>query len=204
METVLFALAGYLIGSIPVAYLIAKHRHGIDLRNNGSGNIGARNAFEVTGNKRTGFAVLVLDMHKGIIPIVILSKLGYCEAIPIVAITIIIGHCYPIWLKFHGGRGLATGGAIALLMSPDILLCWIIVYLLSGLIKKQVHIQAVVAMIGCVVFELIAYGSPYFFNTRFVCVTDKVMLHYSVLGILFIILSRHIQPVFDLIKKRKS
>src|SRR5438876_842163 len=115
METFLFAFAGYLIGSIPVAFLITRKRHDIDLRHEGSGNIGARNAFEVTGNKRTGFAVLIIDMHKGIIPLVILSKLQYCDVIPIVAVTIILGHCYPLWLKFHGGRGLATAAAIAIL-----------------------------------------------------------------------------------------
>ncbi len=200
METFLFALAGYLIGSIPVAYLLARKRHGVDLRREGSGNIGARNAFDVTGNKRLGFAVLILDMHKGIIPLVILSKLGFCEAIPIVVVTIIIGHCYPIWLKFHGGRGLATGGAIALLISPYILLCWIILYLVSGFIKRQVHLQAMIATLGCFIFELVAYGSPYFFHTRFICVTDMVMLHYSILTILLIIISRHVQPVNELIK----
>src|SRR5438046_2843322 len=106
METFLFALAGYFIGSIPVAYLLAKKRHDIDLRREGSGNIGARNVFEVTGNKRIGFAVLLLDMLKGIIPLLILNELDYCSMIPIAAVTIILGHCYPLWLKFHGGRGL--------------------------------------------------------------------------------------------------
>jgi len=201
METFILALAGYFIGSIPVAYLLTKKRHGIDLRKKGSGNIGARNAYEVTGNKRTGFAVLLLDMHKGIIPLVILSKLGLCEAIPFVAVTIIFGHCYPVWLKFHGGRGLATGAAIALLMSPAILLCWIVIYLLSGFIKKQVHIQSVIATIGCIVFALFAYGSPYLFYAKYVCVTDDRSLLYPLLAMLLIILSSHIQPVYQLFKE---
>src|SRR5436305_14159956 len=118
METFLFAVAGYLIGSIPVAYLFGKRRHGLDLRQHGSRNIGVRNIYDVTGNKRAAFAVLVLDMHKGIIPLVIMSKTGYCEPISITAAAIVLGHCYPLWLKFQGGRGLATAAAISLLLSP--------------------------------------------------------------------------------------
>ncbi len=203
METFFFALAGYFIGSIPVAYLLVRKKHGVDLRYQGSGNIGARNAFEVTDNKRLGFTVLILDMHKGIIPLVILSKIGFCEVIPIVAVTIILGHCYPIWLKFHGGRGLATSAAIALLISPDILLCWIIVYFVSGFFKKQVHIQSLIAIISCIIFALAAYDRPLFFNFRFLCIGSKLTLHYSVLAMLVIILSRHIQPVYELLREKR-
>jgi acyl-phosphate glycerol 3-phosphate acyltransferase len=202
METVLFAIAGYLIGSIPVAYLLARKRHGIDLRREGSGNIGARNAFDVTGNKRLGFAVLVLDMHKGIIPLVILDSFGYSSMIPIVAVTIVLGHCYPLWLKFHGGRGLATGGTIMLLIAPKILLCWVILYYISSLIKKQVHVQAFIAITGCIVFEFIAQQYSLFSDFRIIDVADKLAVHYSVLAILMISLSRHIQPVRELFQTK--
>lgn len=204
METFFFGFAGYLIGSIPVAFLLARKKHGVDLRQEGSRNIGARNAFEATGNKRLGFVVLILDMLKGIVPLIILDKLGYCGMIPVVAVTMVLGHCYPVWLKFHGGRGLATGAAIALMMVPDILLCWIIIYLVAGLIKKQVHIQALIATAGCIFFELIAYKNPLFFNVSFVCMRDKEAIQYSMLSILFIILSRHIQPVYTLLRSERS
>ena len=202
METLLFALIGYLIGSIPVAYLLARKKHGVDLRREGSRNIGARNAFEVTGNKRLGYTVLVLDIFKGIIPLVVLNTLGYCDVIPIAAVTIILGHCYPVWLKFHGGRGLATGAAITLLISPYILLCWIIVYFISGLIKKQVHLQAFFATLGCIIFELAFYERLLFLKFRFLCIGSELTLHYSILAILVIILSRHIQPVNELLRKK--
>ena len=198
MLTFLFAFAGYLIGSIPVAYLIAHRRHGIDLRKFGSRNIGARNAFEATGNKRTGFAVLVLDMHKGIIPLVILAKLEYCDMIPIVAATIILGHCYPIWLKFHGGRGLATASAIALLISPSLLLIWIVLYLIVGIIKSQVHIQAFVATFGALLFELFGATNIFFGKGGMICTGEH--LHEAMIIILLIILSRHIEPVYKLYK----
>ena len=204
METFLFALFGYLIGSIPVAYLLVRKKHGADLRQSGSRNIGARNAFEVTGNKRLGFTVLSLDMLKGIIPLIILDNLGYCEMISIIAVTIILGHCYPLWLKFHGGRGLATGAAIALLTAPQILLCWLIIYFLSGVLKKQVHLQALSATLGCIIFELAVYGSQIFSNFRFLCIGSELILHYCLLAILLIITSRHIQPVYELVQKKKT
>ena len=202
METFLFALGGYLIGSIPVAYLLARKRHGIDLRREGSRNIGARNAFEVTGNKRIGFAVLVLDMHKGIIPLAILNGLGYCDAIPVAAVTIVLGHCYPVWLKFHGGRGLATGGAIMLLISPVILLAWIVLYGLAGILRSQVHLQALAATLGCFFFELIAGGDLLSGKARIVCTGSHS--HETILVILAIVLSRHIEPVYTLLRKAKA
>ena len=201
METLLFALGGYLIGSIPIGFLLARSRHGIDLRREGSGNIGARNAFEVTGNKRIGFAVLSLDILKGIIPLLIVQSLGYCEMIPAVAVTIVLGHCYPVWLKFHGGRGLATGAAISLMIAPSILLCWIIVYYLSGSIKKQVHLQSFAATVGCIVFVFIAHTNPWFYEFRFICPGDKDIFYYPTIVILFIILSRHIQPLYAPFRK---
>ncbi|MDP4220241.1 MAG: glycerol-3-phosphate acyltransferase [Bacteroidota bacterium] len=204
MDTFLFACAGYIIGSIPVAYLLARKQFGIDLRHNGSHNIGARNAYESTGNKRLGITVLILDMHKGIIPLLLLDKLGYCSMTPIIAATIILGHCYPIWLKFHGGRGLATGAAIMLLTSPDILLCWLIVYGVSGFLKKNVHFQSLAATVGCAVFELLVYPSSLFFHFHFVCKGDPLAFHYSTLGMLMIILSRHIQPVIALFRKTQA
>jgi len=199
MGTFFFALAGYLIGSIPVAYLLSKKRHGIDLRTSGSRNIGARNAYEVTGNKRTGFAVLVLDMLKGIIPLLILDKSGYCDVIPIVAITIILGHCYSVWLKFHGGRGLATAAAIALLISPVILLAWVLLYILIGLLKSQVHIQASIATLGCILIELFTDSNSIFSKGGILCAGEH--LHTAIIIMLLIIISRHVQPLYELLRK---
>lgn len=204
METFLFCIAAYLIGSIPVAYLVVQKKHRRDLRTEGSKNIGSRNAFEVTGDKQTGYLILILDMLKGAVPLFILSISGYCLIIPFAAVTIVLGHCYPIWLRFHGGRGLATAAAITLLMSPDILLCWLILYFVCGFIKKQVHIQAFTAIIGTMLFELLAYKSPLFFNTHFICIGNNELLHYSMLGILFIAMTRHIHPLYELIHKKTS
>jgi glycerol-3-phosphate acyltransferase PlsY len=196
METFLYGLAGYLIGSIPVAYILAKKKQGIDLRNFGSGNIGARNAYEVTGNKRIGFSVLVLDMHKAIIPLVILDKMGKSEMIPVAAVTIILGHCYPVWLKFRGGRGLATAAAIALLLSPVILLLWLILYFLTGVIKSKVHIQAFVATLGVLVIELFGGVSTSFRNGALLWLPDA-HIQEALICVLIIILSRHILPVYS-------
>ncbi|MFI5263029.1 MAG: glycerol-3-phosphate acyltransferase [Candidatus Kapaibacterium sp.] len=204
METFLFALCGYLIGSVPVAYLLARKRNGIDLRKEGSGNVGARNAYEVTGNKGLGFTVLLFDMLKGILPLIIVAGSGYCKMLPVVAVTIVLGHCYPVWLKFHGGRGLATGAAIAALIAPDSIACWVVVYLLSGFIRKQVHLQTLIATLICLIFTFVGYDSVHFFNIRFICQGDKYLFQYSIVGILCIILSRHVQPVYELLIKKNA
>jgi glycerol-3-phosphate acyltransferase PlsY len=119
--------------------------------------------------------------------------------IPIVAAAIVLGHCYPVWLKFHGGRGLATSAAIALLISPVILLIWIILYFLTGILKSQVHIQALVATFGCLLFELFGDTNILFGNGGIIC--SGAYLHEAMIAILLIILSRHIEPVYSLIRK---
>ncbi|MEP7235535.1 MAG: glycerol-3-phosphate 1-O-acyltransferase PlsY [Ignavibacteriota bacterium] len=201
METFLFAIIGYLLGSIPFAYLIVRTYHRVDLRSEGSKNIGARNAFEVTANKKLGFSVLILDLLKGIIPLILLSELGFCAETPLVAAMIVLGHCFPVWLRFHGGRGLATGAGIALLISPDSLLCWLLIYFLMGIVRKQVHIQSLVATLATLIFAVTAYSSPLFFKFRFICQGDKYLFQVSIIAILCIILVKHIEPVYRLITK---
>jgi len=201
MESLLFATAGYLIGSIPSAFLFVQKEYGVDLRRKGSGNIGARNAYEVTRNKRLGFTVLILDMLKGAVPLLVLSRAGYCEVTAVVAVSIVFGHCYPVWLNFHGGRGGAAGAAIALLSSPDTLVCWIVLYLAAGFVKKQIHIQSAVALSGCIIFVLAANNNPLFFNFRFICPGNKHAFYLSTLIILFLILLRLIQPIYALFRK---
>ncbi|MEI8133504.1 MAG: glycerol-3-phosphate acyltransferase [bacterium] len=192
MELALILIACYLIGSIPVAYLITKKRAGIDLRSSGSRNIGARNAYETTGNKRLGFVILVLDMHKAIILLVILSRIGYSDAVGIAAVAIMLGHCYPIFLKFHGGRGLATAAAISLMFNPIFMAIWFAGYFITGIFQKQVHIQSVVATVCCLVVELLKLSDFGFGREGIIEVVGD--LHIAWILIFLIILSRHIQP----------
>ena len=105
MEVIIVAITSYLIGSIPFGFILTKIFLKKDIRNIGSGNIGATNALR-TGNKSLGYGTLLLDVLKAIIP-VIYTKLNYPDYIFIASMFAFIGHVFPLWLKFKGGKGVA-------------------------------------------------------------------------------------------------
>ena len=115
IKFVLLALASYLIGSIPFGFIIGKAIKGLDLRDHGSGNIGATNAGRVLGY-RWGLICLVLDTLKGLVPVATLPSFFrfatddplYPHALIIVSIATIVGHMFPCWLGFRGGKGVAA------------------------------------------------------------------------------------------------
>ena len=106
MEVFLIIIISYLMGSIPFGYLLTKIFLKKDIRNLGSGNIGATNALR-TGNKLIGYATLIFDILKGVIP-VIFVKIYYTEYLYISSLCVFLGHVFTIWLKFKGGKGVAT------------------------------------------------------------------------------------------------
>ncbi|PIR71565.1 MAG: acyl-phosphate glycerol 3-phosphate acyltransferase, partial [Candidatus Nealsonbacteria bacterium CG10_big_fil_rev_8_21_14_0_10_37_25] len=121
---------GYLFGSIPWGYLISKAK-GIDIRKVGSGNIGGTNVIRALGIK-WGLLVAVLDVLKGVIPVYLaLNFLVFDWQIASVAITPVLGHIFPVWLGFRGGKGVATTlGVIFILLDWKILLPLLLVWLL--------------------------------------------------------------------------
>ena len=106
MEVILISILSYLMGSIPFGFILTKIFLKKDIRDIGSGNIGATNALR-TGNKFLGFGTLFLDIIKAVIP-VIYVKLNYSDYIFIASLCVFLGHVFPIWLKFKGGKGVAT------------------------------------------------------------------------------------------------
>ncbi len=142
-------LVYYLIGSIPTAYLVLKFRHQLDIRNEGTGNVGAMNSYDVTGSKSTGIIVMLVDLFKGLIPALILLyvlKLNlYFTIIPLV--LLVLGHNFSVFIKFKGGRGLATGAGVLLVMNFWIVILWIVFYFIIRKIKDNVHIATVIALV---------------------------------------------------------
>ena len=132
MDYLVVGIASYLMGSIPFALILTKIFLNKDIREIGSGNIGATNALR-TGNKLIGYSTLVFDIAKAIIP-VIYVKINYPDLIYIASLCAFLGHVFPIWLKFKGGKGVAT--YVGILFSINILLglifvaSWGIVFLL--------------------------------------------------------------------------
>ena len=120
MNAVLAVTVGYLVGSIPFAFLLSRHR-GIDLRRTGSGNPGASNVLRTSG-VRAAMLAMVLDGVKGTIVVLIAQLLsaGAIAAV-IAAFASVIGHVYPIWLRFRGGKGVATAAGAFAVLAPEAL-----------------------------------------------------------------------------------
>ena len=133
MDNFTIGIVSYLMGSIPFGFILTKIFLKKDIRDIGSGNIGATNALR-TGNKLIGYTTLVLDIFKAIIP-VICVKIYFPELIFIASLCAFLGHVFPIWLKFKGGKGVAT--YVGILFSLNILLglifiiSWIAVFILT-------------------------------------------------------------------------
>ena len=106
MEIIVISILSYLMGSIPFGFILTKIFLKKDIRDIGSGNIGATNALR-TGNKSLGYGTFFLDIIKAVIP-VIYVKLNYPDYIFIASLCTFLGHVFPIWLKFNGGKGVAT------------------------------------------------------------------------------------------------
>ena len=106
MKLELIIIISYLLGSIPFGFLLTRIFLKKDIREIGSGNIGATNALR-TGNKSIGYATLILDIVKAVIP-VIFVKVYFIEYLYIASLSVFLGHVFPVWLKFKGGKGVAT------------------------------------------------------------------------------------------------
>ena len=133
MDYLIIIVISYLLGSIPFGLLLTKLFLKKDIRNIGSGNIGATNVLR-SGNKLVGYSTLLLDILKAILP-VIYVKFNYPDFIYISSLSVFLGHVFPIWLKFNGGKGVAT--YVGILFSINLIyglvfgFTWIIFFLFS-------------------------------------------------------------------------
>ena len=135
--SILIALFGYISGSIPFGKIIGL-RNGIDIQNTGSGNIGFANAVRVLG-WRAGIYVLIGDVLKGFIPVYIVSNLHNTSQLLILAVgaAAILGHVYPVWLQFKGGKGIATGLGVILAINLSLALVGILIYAIAFSIFRK-------------------------------------------------------------------
>jgi glycerol-3-phosphate acyltransferase PlsY len=203
MEYLISAILGYFLGSFPTAYVLLKKR-GIDITKAGSGNVGAMNSYEVTNSKVIGVIVLLIDSLKGFLSVYIVGLI-YPENFAyqgIALIFAIFSHCYNPWINFNGGRGLATAtGGIIKIFYP-LLFVWLVLWLLTYLMKKNIHLSNIAATIlsMLIVFnnaELsLKYCSPK-------PVSSESLVLVVTMGLL-IILTKHIEPLKELIKEQKE
>ena len=163
MELFIIGIISYLMGSIPFGLILTKVFLKKDIREIGSGNIGATNALR-TGNKILAILVLLLDSLKGYLVIKIFTFSNYSESLNALSFLLllgcVLGHCYPIWLKFKGGKGIATslGCLIALNSSIGILICFC--WLAVCLISKKSSLASLLS-ISCLPFITFIYYGIY-------------------------------------------
>jgi glycerol-3-phosphate acyltransferase PlsY len=157
LSYILTALGAYLLGSIPFGYIMAKAK-GIDIRSVGSGNIGATNAMRVLG-KPAGIFVLLMDALKGFAAVwlagVLVKQFNPCvetEALRVVAgIGAVLGHNYTCWLKFKGGKGIATTAGVYLALAPWVLLIALLVFLIAVASSRYISVGSIAGAVAVVV-----------------------------------------------------
>jgi acyl phosphate:glycerol-3-phosphate acyltransferase len=137
-------LIAYLCGSIPFGVLIGKLFYGVDVRQHGSGNVGTTNVFRVLG-KKAGVAVLICDMLKGYIPAVIGAWLFDPWFAVFIAAAPVVGHMYSVFLKFKGGKGIATGAAVVAALVPLVFVVIITVWVVLVLTTRYVSVASLTA-----------------------------------------------------------
>ena len=142
MQITLIIIFSYLLGSIPFGFLLTKFFLKKDIRKIGSGNIGATNALR-TGNKSIGYSTLILDILKAILPLIFI-KIYYNEHLYISSLCIFLGHVFPIWLKFKGGKGVATYVGILCCINLYLGILFGIVWLIIFFISKYSSLSSLV------------------------------------------------------------
>ena len=186
MEILVVSILSYLVGSIPFGFILTKIFLKKDIRDIGSGNTGATNVLR-TGNKFLGYGTLFLDVIKAVIP-VIYVKLNYPDYIFIASLCVFLGHIFPIWLKFKGGKGVATYVGILFSINLTIGFVFIGVWFITFLISKYSSLSSLFGSLSIPIYL-------FFF-------TSQNLVFFSIMFIL--ILYTHRENVKRLKNKEES
>lgn len=169
MIELLFLFCAYLIGSIPTAVWVSKGVFGMDIREYGSGNAGATNTFRVLGPK-AGTFVMVVDMLKGVMAVRLAYLVGYyhnpehlTQLVNFqigLGLSAIVGHIFPIWAGFRGGKGIATVFGMVLAIQPLVAICCVGVFLLMLFLTRYVSLSSIIASIAFPILILYIFNEP--------------------------------------------
>ena len=170
INLIIVAVYSYLLGSIPFGLVFTKFFLKKDIREIGSGNIGATNVLR-TGNKFIGYSTLILDIIKAVIP-VLYVKVNFPDLIYVSALCAFLGHVFPVWLKFKGGKGVAT--YVGILCSMNIMFgivfgtCWIVTFVIS----KFSSLSSLIGSFSIPVYLLLfdTAGNEIFFGIMFILI----------------------------------
>ncbi len=170
MDILLIGIACYLMGSIPFGFILTKIFLKKDIRKIGSGNIGATNALR-TGNKIIGYSTLILDILKAVVP-VIYVKIFYQDLLYIASLCAFLGHVFPIWLKFKGGKGVATYLGILFAINFYLGIVFTISWCVTFFVSKFSSLSSLVGALSVPVYLLILtqIDQATFFTIMFVLI----------------------------------
>jgi len=161
------AALGYLVGSLPCGYWISRLLAGRDVRASGSGNIGATNVARLLG-LRYGLAVLALDMAKGVLPLALVLLLRPAtspvdtRAVLLVALATLLGSCYSLFLRFQGGKGVATASGISFVLWPKAAICALLLFAAVAWRWRYVSLASLIAAVSLPLWlALFDYPGPY-------------------------------------------
>jgi len=170
MKLEIIILISYLLGSIPFGFLLTKIFLNKDIRKIGSGNIGATNALR-TGNKTLGYTTLILDILKAVIP-VIFVKIYYSDYLYISSLCVFLGHVFPVWLKFKGGKGVATYVGILCCINIYLGISFGIVWLIIFFMFKYSSLSSIVGALSIPIINFLFFNDQifYFFIIMFILI----------------------------------
>ncbi len=199
-QNILFYLIAYIISAVPFGYLLAKQFAGVDIKNEGSGNIGATNVIRVVKEKDPKLAKILggvtffLDAIKGVVVILIAQMFGAPESVLwTIAVLAVLGHCFSPFLSFEGGKGVATGFGVLLIMMPIPALIAITIWFGAA---KGLKISSLSSLIGVFSFLILSY-------IMYPEVTG-ISSHAPIWIIAFIITYKHIPNIVRLFKKEEQ
>lgn len=209
---IILFIASYLLGSIPGGYIVMKLVRNDDIRNHGSNSTGATNTTRVLGLKY-GIIAAIIDILKGIvIPIILTAFIledyyllnifnKTINVLPYYGIAAVLGHIFPIYLNFRGGKAVATSFGVAAFMSPFLTLSAIIIFVVVILITDYVSLASMVSALGVLIFAFLSYIFEFsMFNRPYIQL--ETLIAYLVL--VTIIILRHIPNIRRLINKTES
>ncbi len=199
MEELFFIILAYLIGSIPTALIISKRFFGIDIREYGSGNMGASNTFRILGS-RFGTIVMVTDMLKGIsavalynfLPQYLHNELARTNLMIGLGLAAVCGHIFPIWAEFRGGKGVATLFGMILTIQPIVALSCVAVFIVVLYMTRYISLSSILAGVALPICVLWIYNE------------NEVVYRVFAVAVAFLIVLTHQKNISRLLKGVES
>jgi glycerol-3-phosphate acyltransferase PlsY len=199
-QNILLYLSAYFLSAIPFGFILAKVFAGVDVRNEGSGNIGATNVLRVLKEKaphlakKLTIATFALDAMKGVVIILIAMSLGAEPAVLwMIAVLSVLGHCFSPFLGFEGGKGVATGFGVLLVLLPIPSVIAIVTWLIAGKVLKISSLSSLIGLVALLISAHMLYPT-----------LPGIYAHSPIWIIAFIIFYKHIPNIIRLVNKEET